>query len=46
MLTQCPNATWFGEIASIVCLADKAAKMGNLIEFHRPQNGFSVSFPH
>ena len=29
------DPTWFGEIASIVCLADQAKKNGNLIESRR-----------
>ena len=29
------DPTWFGEIASIVCLADQAKKNGNVIESRR-----------
>ena len=31
------DPTWFGEIASIVCLADQAKKNGNVIESRRLQ---------
>ena len=31
------DPTWFGEIASIVCLVEKAKKTGNLIESRRLQ---------
>ncbi len=32
------DPTWFGEIASIVCLAEQAEKTGNLLEFRKLQN--------